>query len=229
MTTIFGLRHPKVDLALLAADRQTTIYGKGQDPEKDLEGRKLWLSDNQMYAFGCSGVYDRSAAALAADMRTGKIDMEKVLRDGKFPELRELNLLRLGDEVPYLDRLSNFIIISRVGEDPKLYACFPLGKVEQRIWHSIGTGGAKVADYMDGLNKVSEARSYLGEKRPTNSDDVIRVGLEAVRYAQGKDIYSSGLDLIVLTPHAAVDCFEQLQEDFGRKIKGVQKQVKKSL
>jgi len=229
MTTIFGLRHPKVDLALLAADRQITINGRGQDPEKDLEGRKLCLSDNQMYAFGCSGVYDRGTASLAADMRTGKLDVEKILREGKFPELRELNLSRLGDEVPYMDRLSNFIIISRFNGDPKLHACFPLGKVEQRIWTQIGSGSSKVADYMDGLSKVSEARSYLGEKRPTNSDDVIRVGLEAVRYAQGKDIYSSGLDMIVLTPNSAVDCFSQLQENFDRKIKGVQKQVKKSL
>jgi hypothetical protein len=74
MTTIFGLKHPQVNLAILAADMQTTSLGsENQAPTKYLEGRKLWLANNEMYAFGHSGLRDDALNALAESMKSGNI------------------------------------------------------------------------------------------------------------------------------------------------------------
>ena len=223
MTTVVGIRIPEVNLALLVADRQTT---SSRTPEKYIYGRKVQTSKDSMYAFGHSGTRAEDLYALTEKMINGQIDMQKVLKEGKFPELRELNMSRLGNKMPNLDTLSSFLVISRFDKNPQLHTCWPMGDVEPREVTWIGSGSKGVEDHYNAHMILTESRNYTGNQRPATSDSLIQFGLEAVRYAQGRDLYSSGFDLIAMTPEKTIDCVNDLQDDFGKKIKKVQAKVK---
>ncbi|MFH1451714.1 MAG: hypothetical protein ABIF88_00900 [archaeon] len=228
MTSVFGLRHQDVEMAVLAADRQSS-YGPGQVPVYKILERKLWIADDGLYAFGHSGLRDDKLAKLAKKLVEGKdIDVEKVVTEGKFPQLRELTHERMGDTVPSEDSLSSFLLVTRFNNDPKLYTCWPLGRVEPRTVTYIGSGSPRLEEYINSLSVLSEARRYLSSGASMDSDDVIRVAIEGLGYAQGKDVFSSGLDLVVVTPDRITDHFKDLQDDLGKRIKRVQKQHRKA-
>ena len=58
MTTVFGLKHPKAEVGVLVADRQTTSVDNTGMPTGKYLGRKLWKSQNGSYCFGHSGKRD---------------------------------------------------------------------------------------------------------------------------------------------------------------------------
>jgi len=227
MTTVFGFRHPQVNLAVLGADMQTTI-GNSQKGyyEKSLEGRKIWITDNGLYAFGHSGTYDPEMVKFTEDMKSGKIDLAAVIQKGGFEELRELNLKRLGRKKINPDSSSSFLLINRDGKTTNLYTCFPLGDVEPREWTQIGSGGDRIEKYMDALYVLGDARGYLPRKGLLSGENIIQAVAEGVRYAQTKDMYSSGIDMVVMTPEKTFDCFADLQDDFEARVKSVQDKVK---
>ena len=106
-----------------------------------------------------------------------------------------------------------------------------MGIVEERELSYIGSGSPKVKEYFSALNIVSQAREYLGSEGKTTNEDALRVSLEALKYAQERDIYSSGLDLIVLTPEGITDHADNLKDDFKKRIERIQrihKQLKQS-
>ena len=223
MTTVIGIRYPQVDLALLIADRQAT---NNNMREKHIDRRKIQTSQDGMYAFGHSGLANEDLYQLAEKMYAGKIDMQKILKEGKFPELKELNLARMGDKTPTAENSSSFLVVSRFDGKPALHTCWPLGAVEPRTLTWIGSGSKSIEDYYAALGVMMEARNYLNTQRPPTSDDLIRLGLEAVRYAQSRDLYSHGLDLIALTPNQTVDCVKDLEDDFSERIKNIQAKIK---
>jgi len=223
MTSVFGLNLPGVEMAVLAADRQSS-YGPHKTPTKKHLGRKLWTSKDGFYSFGHSGTRDERFGDFVSGMVDGSsVDMQRVIGNGYFPELRKLNLSRMGRKLPNLQELSSFLLITRFDNNPKLYTCWPLGDVEEREVTFIGSGSEKLEQYVSALNTLSEARNYANTGEPMDSDDVIRIALEGLSYAQGNDIYSSGLDLVIATPDRMHDHFQDLQDDLGRRIKKVQK------
>ena len=52
MTTVFGIKHPEVDAAVLVADRQTTSVDETGMPAGKFLRRKLWVSADGNYCFG---------------------------------------------------------------------------------------------------------------------------------------------------------------------------------
>jgi 20S proteasome alpha/beta subunit len=150
------------------------------------------------------------------------VDIQKVIAEGKFDELRELNLKRMGYDLPDLQKLSGLVLATRFDGKPKLYTCFPLGSVKERAWTAVGTGDVKIKEYMQALEVLSEAKNYLGKQNATLKD-VLRVGLEAVRRAQSQDLYSHGLDMLVCTPEGIKDHFTLLGDDFELKLKRIQR------
>jgi hypothetical protein len=220
------MRLPDVNLAVLGADRQSTVVDGTNAPQKYLEGRKLWISDSGVYAFGHSGTRGEDLVQLINNMKTGKIDLGEVISKGKFEQLRELNVNRLGTKRLDPSKESGFLLINRDGTNTNLYTCWPFGDVEHRAWTEIGSGAERVEDYIKALQILNEAKSYLGNSKSMTSDDVIRVVAEGVRYAQAKDIYSSGLDMVIMTPNQTFDCFTDLQDDFAKRITALQEKVK---
>ncbi len=222
MTTVFGIKHPEADIAVLVADKQITTLNK----ESGITGgkylsRKLWKSKNNDFCLGHIGSWDNECYEFVNSVSEGKYDIEKIIEKKNFKELRNLNIKRMGNKIPNLRDMSSFIIATRFEDNPKLYACFPLGSIEERIWTTFGSGEEKISEYMNALNVMGEARDYL-KQDPVDSDDVIRVGLEALRRAQGQDLYSHGLDMIVCTKDKINDHYKELGDDFERKLKKIQ-------
>jgi hypothetical protein len=228
MTTIFSVNHSKENVAVLGGDRQLTYTEEnrmGTYSEKHLGSRKLWTSDDGTFAFGYSGIFDPDLETLVNDMKSGKINLAEVVKSGGFEELRNLNIKRLGRKLPDPNKQGSFLMRNRDGKKTGLYTCFPYGDVEPRDWTWIGSGSKKVEEYTNALSVQAQAKGYLPEVKLTG-EDAIRMVAEGVRYAQTKDIYSSGMDLIFMTPEKTVDCFDILQEDFATKIKAIQDKIK---
>ena len=155
--------------------------------------------------------------------------MKAVVESGKFEELRELNLGRLGRKTPDLERMSSFLLISRYDGKTRLQTCWPLGDVENRGLTYIGSGSQRAAEYFNARKTLSQTRDYRRLKNDkTEIADIIVAGLEAVRYAQMIDIHSSGLDLVVATPEGLKDHETSLSDDFfARKLKTICRDYKK--
>ncbi len=222
MTTVFGIKHPEADVAVLVADKQTTTFNKESSiPGGKYLSRKLWKSSNDDFCLGHIGMWDRETYEFVQSVSEGKYNIEKIVEKGNFKELRNLNIKRMGNEFPNSIELSSFIFATRFGNKPKLYTCFPLGKVEERSWITGGSGKEKINEYMNALNVKGEATDYI-RGDPVRPADVIRVGLEAVRRAQGQDLYSHGLDMMVCTKEKINDHYKDLGDDFGKKLRKIQ-------
>jgi hypothetical protein len=222
MTTIIGLRHPEIPMGVLVADRQTTqINAQTGFPSGKSLGRKLWASEDSNYCFGHSGNRDQDTERFVQGLVQGEFDVKQIVEKGYFPALRKLNVKRMGKHLPDLGKLSSFVLATRFDEDPKLYGCWPLGAVEERVWTTVGSGDQKVNEYMDALNVLNASRDYIASE-PIKAEDIIRVGLEAVRRAQGADLYSHGLDMMVCTPAGINDHYAELGDDFRKKLMKLQ-------
>ena len=107
MTTVFGLKHPELEIAVLVADRQATeIDTQTGSPVGKVLMRKLWIGENGDYCFGLVGNRDGHTEEFIQKMVKGKIDVEKILKKGYFPELRNLNIKRMGRKFPDNQSLS---------------------------------------------------------------------------------------------------------------------------
>jgi hypothetical protein len=223
MTTVFGARHPNLVAGVLVADEQTTYLDQTGIPSGKHIGRKLWINKNKDYCFGHAGKRDEMFEEFAHDLCEKKFDVKKIAQKGYFPALRKLNIKRLGNKVPDMQEMSGIILLTNFDKNPKLYTCFPLGAVEERIWTCIGSGDQKIIEYMKALQVMGEARNYNEDDSQLKTKELIQIGLEAVRRAQSQDIYSHGLDIIVCTPDKGiVDHYKDLNDGFGKKLKRIQ-------
>lgn len=222
MTTIFGIKHPDVESGILVADRQTTIGDRrtGLLEGKHL-GRKIWINKDNLYCVGHSGLRNKETEEFIENLVEGKYDIEKIVKKKYFPELRKLNIKRMGNHLPNLNDLSSFLLLSRFNNEPRLYTCFPLGSVEERVWTSIGSGYSRVQEYMDAIRVLSESKNYNANNSPVTLPDILQIGLEAVRRSGNQDIYSNGLDLVVCTPDKIMDHFNDFGDNFGKKLEDI--------
>lgn len=228
MTTVFGIRDPRVEAGVLVADRQTTsLDNQTGIPNGKYLGRKLWTSKDGFYCFGHSGKKDDKIEEFTQELSGGKFDVKKITDKGYFPELRKLNIQRMGRKLPDIQQMSGIILLTRFDKNPRLYTCFPLGNVEERIWTCAGSGDQKITEYMQALQIISEARDYAENDFKPEIKDVIRIGLESVRRSQSQDLYSHGLDMLICTPKEIIDHYENLGDDFGKKLKKIQNYYKK--
>lgn len=226
MTTIFGMKYPQIDYVALAADRQTTLRTKDGQPIEKYLSRKLWRDKTQSFCFGHAGLLDNEIAEFINDLVANKYDIQKIVEKGNFEELRKVNIKKMGSKLPDPEKMFSLVLATRFEDKPKLYTCFPLGSVEERFWTTVGSGSQKVQEYMSALEIVSTARDYAARKDPFSEEDLIQTSLEAVRWSQSRDIYSSGLDLMICTPKRIDDYFNELGDDFSNKLKKISKSYK---
>lgn len=230
MTTILGVKHPEVDLSLLVGDRQSTrIDPRTGFPNgnKDLS-RKLWKSEGDNYCFGHAGSVDKQTSEFVENFISEKYDIEEIIEKGYFPDLRDLNINKMGTKIPDMNNLSSLLIATRINNSPRLYTCFPLGAVEERTWTSIGSGSERAMEYFKALNILGDAQDYQTQERKTNKESIIRIGLEAGRRAQKQDLYSHGLDMMICTPDMINDHYNDLGDGFEEKLKNIQEKYKNS-
>jgi|SRR3989344_414918 len=229
MTTVIGLANSEIGIAVLCADRQSTMSTqRDNNPTDKMLGRKLWVSKDNLYAFGHSGMRSEGFEDFISEMVDGSINIEQAVKDRNFTKLRELNLKRLGTKTPDPEKLSSFLLATRFGEKPCLYNCWPLGDVEEFGLTYIGSGARKADEYFRARAVIQQAREYIAPNNDGSSKkgNILIAGLEALRYAQSIDIYSSGLDLVVVTPDKIIDHFPELQDDFRKRIEAITLQYK---
>ncbi|MEM4181647.1 MAG: hypothetical protein QXX68_00635 [Candidatus Pacearchaeota archaeon] len=227
MTTLFGLRHPEIEAAILVANKQLTASDSQTGfPIRKYAGRKLWIAKSRDYCFGHSGLRDDKTEGFIYRLINGEYDIYRIIEKKYFPELRKFNIERMGKELPDVNNMSSFLLATRFDKKPALYTCFPLGSVQERNWTAIGSRFPRIKEYIDALKVLSEAEDYSKKGNKLNLPTLIRICLEAVRRAQSQDLYSSGLDMMVCTPEGINDHFTELNEDFETKLKRIQRRYR---
>lgn len=226
MTTLFGVRHPAVNAAVLVGDRQGTLVDNSNHKlgKKELK-RKLYISQDNLYAVGHSGKDDDTTKEFISNLMSGKYDIESAVSSGMFNEFRELNIASMGIKTPDTKNLSYLILMTRFNNDPKLYFCEPLGEVTGTHCAITGTGGPSIVEYMNYLKVKQNLEELRGNSvsREPKIEDLIEASLEAVMRAQSIDPASQGLDMLICTPEKIIDHNLDLKFNFEEKLNEIQK------
>ncbi|MAG26151.1 hypothetical protein CMI47_11365 [Candidatus Pacearchaeota archaeon] len=225
MTTVFGYIPNYVEAGVLVADKQFTQSDQAGTPIGKQLQRKLWQNQDGTFAFGISGTMHSENDELVRKIISGDINIQRVTEKGNFPELRKINIAKMGREVPNTDDISGLIGITRFDDKPRLFNFFPLGSVQERVYTTIGSGSPRVEEYLTALGTMNQAQDYM-TSRTGILTDAIQIGLEAVRRSQAQDLYSHGLDMMVVTPERINDHSEDLDDNFGRTLRSINRKYK---
>src|SRR3989344_960972 len=208
MTTLIGMvSDRKEPVVVLGSDLSGTSYSWKSEgdmayrkQERD-ESQKIYADDKGEVVISTTGLIDGHYQKFLLDILRGKIDVRKAVESGSFKEALDMHLNRLGGFMPDQNRQNSFLIATRFDDKPKLHTCYPLGKVEERYWTSIGSGSEYSLDHIRKSGKM-DGGAYLDE-----AIDLVVGGL----HAASLDIYTSGLDLVVIKPNGI--------NQFGDKIR----------
>ena len=215
MTTIIGIEAKKDNSVILASDLSATrtswtprgdIAYRRQTKE---EAQKINVNQSRTVALASAGTVDKDYLDFLEGVVKGDINIEQAIKDGEFRELADMNLKRWEGRLPN-DDISSFLTAVRFNRNPQLYTCWPLGKIEQRPFTAIGSGSEYALQH---LTRYGE-HIYRGMGL-TDCLDITVAGLDEA----SRDIYTAGLDLVVVTP-------DQIYE-FGSDIKSAIDSAKK--
>ncbi len=235
MTTIIGLetRYKGASAIVLASDMTGTGTDFDDKGEVVLKRRvqapykKLYAAQDGRSVIGIAGIYDTLAQDLVKKFVNGKLDLQKIANDGFFPNMEAIHLKRAKGRFLRPDD-SNSALIACLDEDgsPVLYTCFPLGGVERREGTAIGSGSDYALDFMS--QELVRRRGPVDIISENYMDLMAGMDLSrrAIRHS-ARDIYTKGLDLVVLTPkdikeygqriRTAIDNAEEGEMDLIRK------------
>ncbi|MBU1202353.1 MAG: hypothetical protein KJ583_06550 [Nanoarchaeota archaeon] len=210
MTTIVGITTNKEEekRVILASDiSQTSILWDNRGDvaykhQSKSETEKIHIDKNEEVVIAMSGVYDDLYIDFLHKVLADKIDIKKAVKNNFFQELQDLHLKRWNGIYPQDNSANSLLLATRFDNKPELYTCFPLGKLDKREWSSIGSGSQYAINYI----------SKQGLSVPPHL--TINEGLDLVVASlneASQDIYTGGLDVVVISPDKI--------ENYGRKIK----------
>lgn len=227
MTTLVGIvadKGPKGVILGSDLSRTQTKWTPQGDvayrQQTKLEGQKIYVGDQKDFALCMSGVFDQLYTDFLADVLGGNINVKKAVSSGYFKEFAMLNDKRWGGRVPDTEYMNALLLATRFDNNPKLYTCFPLGRIEPRAWTSIGSG----SDYA--LKHISE-KGKLIPKRVTLKEG-IDLTVESLEKAS-QDIYTGGLDLVIVTPKNIISFGDQIKQNIDVAKQRIINQIKKKL
>lgn len=171
---------------------------------------KIYGAKSKDFAIGVAGIYDKPYGNFFADVLKGKLDIEKRLNEGFFPEFKELNLSRWDGTYPSTTDFNDFLIASRFNNKPELYHCFPMGKIIKiSAYDAIGSGATYATDELIRLNAPIP-------------NITLKRGIDLFTEALGeadRDIYTGGLDLAIVRP----DIIQYFGKQINKKIEKAKK------
>jgi len=223
MTTLVGIKANRGKKGVvLASDLNKTR--QEWKPEGDIAYKELTTSETQKIYAGHSnrvaiagaGIVDSYLGKFIEDIKRGKIDIEKVITESYFPEVLDMNLNRWNGTVPIAENSSSFLMATRFGE-PKLYTCWPLGKVEERLWTSIGSGSKYALQYLRDAEGPMQNNSWTLKRS-------LDLSVESLNRAS-QDIYTGGLDIVVLTKEGLFP----FGKDIKTSLQGAKKRVVRNI
>ena len=228
MTTIFGIKNQELNAAILVADKQSTANNPHTGiPIGKYINRKLHVSDDGLFCFGMAGLYDQHTHELVKKLKENKYNIQEIIEKGDFEILRNLNINRIDRQLPDYNRMTGFLMATRFDNTPKLYNCYPFGKVAEGYLVPIGSGEQKLNEYINSSIIMGEAKNYMNPDTEPKIENMITYGLEAVRRSQNQDMFSQGLDLLVITPEKINDHFKDLDDPFKSQLDSIVKKYKK--
>lgn len=218
MTTLIGLKAGKGKKGIILASdlsgTQTSWSAEGDVAYRQqtrLEMQKIYVDKKREVALCTSGMVDQSYVDFLSNILEGNIDVRKVTEERFFPELRDLNLHRWEGRIP-ISNVGNSLLMATRFNDPILYTCWPLGKVEERAWTSIGSGSEYALNYLSKQDTLIPKGLSLKK-----GIDLIVDSLDEA----AKDIYTEGLDMVVATRDGI--------QEFGKDIRNAMTSAKKGM
>ena len=213
MTTVLGLKAEKGKKGIIMA---SDLQGTAGDQKSII--RKLHINKSRNAVFGIAGIYDQEFENFLEELKEDKYDIEQIVETGIFPELLGLNLNRWDNQIPD-DTYNGLFLATNFEEEPKLYTCWPLGGVEERLGIYMGSGSQYVEEYLDSEQIISLAK---GRRDPLDSNNItLEQGIDLAETALNfaiHDLYSGGLDMMIKTKEEIYDSPELKEErDKGRK------------
>lgn len=227
MTTILGIRATKGEPGvILASDLQRTRTDLNEGGEvirkvqTKADSQKIYVDDSQKIALCMTGTFDQAYVDFLNGIRSGRIDIEKAVREGFFIELHELTESRWGGKYP-TNNLNSLVIATRFNQDPRLYDCYPLGKVTETNFSTAGAG----AEYAE---KACESKrtDFPGYINLAEASGLAIRGLEA---AASKDIYTGGLDIVAVTRKGIKPLGNIVQEELDKARNRYKERIGRSL
>jgi len=214
MTTIVGIKIGNGDNegdkgVILASDlaaTRTNWIAQGDNAYRQQtksEAQKIYVDKKGELAVAMSGVIDKAYTNFLYNLLEGKIDFRAAVEKGFFPELERLTLTRFEGRLPQQENLNGLVVATRYDGKPQLHSCFPLGRVCQRDWTSIGSGSELAIRQISQYPKILPYHISLEE-----GVDLARTSLEKAE----EDIYTGGLDLVVVTPDRILEFGELIKE-----------------
>jgi hypothetical protein len=198
MTTLVGIaakrgKNPGVVMASDLASTRQSWENMGDIAVKvstQRETQKIWVDKKGELAVSMTGINDPIYTGFLYDLLNGDINFRKSIENGFFEDLLRINLNRFDGRVWQNDSSNSLLISTRYDDEPKLWTCWPLGRVDERDFTAIGSGSDHALRY------ISE-QEILTPKQITTKQAISYAG-NAVKTASA-DIYTAGLDLVVVS------------------------------
>ena len=224
MTTLVGIKAEKggkgVILASDLSGTQTRWTAEGDvafRQQMRSEMQKIYVNNEREIALCTAGFHDQLYVNFLSKILEGKIDIRGVTKRGYFPQLKNLNEKRWDKKLPNSDYMNSLLIATRF-DNPRLYTCWPLGKVEEREWTSIGSGSNYALNYISKQGKLIPRGLSLNE-----GIDLAVSGLDEA----AQDIYTGGLDLVVVTKDGIREFGENIKRTLDSARERVVKRIKR--
>lgn len=217
MTTIVGIKsNYRKEGVVLASDlsrTQSKWTAQGDVAYREQtrsEGQKIHVDNSREVALAMSGIFDNMYAEFLGGVLRGKIKVADAIEKEFFDELVNLNLRRWDGRTPDASYLNSLVLAVRYNNKPRLYTCWPLGKIEEREWTAIGSGANFALDY------ISSDQDLLKGKRELKR--LVGLSVNALDKSS-QDIYTSGADMAVILPDRIVE----FGKEFRRHIEAAKK------
>lgn len=227
MTTLVGIKANKGRKGIiLASDLSGTI--SQWKPEGDVayreqtkfESQKLYTDDKREVALGMTGIFDKAYSDFLSKILKGDIDIKKAASDGFFKEFENLNLKRWGGKLPATDEMNSLLVASRFDKQLGMYSCYPLGIIEPRDYISIGSGSKYAFEH------IAEQKKLIPEY--ITLDEAVDLAVEGLEKAS-KDLYTGGLDLVVMTEEGIKEFGKEIKESMEKAKKDTIEKIKKDI
>lgn len=215
MTTLIGICSEDKSEVVLAADRQSSSMDKEGRIQYKQPVKKLYKSNDERVVLGTVGFYDDLTQNLVKAIIEGKIDIQKVISDRKFPQLLDINLERCSGKLVDKENSTGIIVATRFNS-PELFTCFPMGCVEPRGELTyVGSGDKYVHEYLYSESIIHQARpdASIFEAGKVTPKVARELAYRSVRHAARFDPYSNWLDMTTVSAQGITEFGEAITKE----------------
>lgn len=209
MTTILGIEAYKGREGVVLASDVIGIYTswgtQGESVYKQqtkFETQKIHVDNKKEFAICMAGIQDKPYLDFLNRTLNNNIDVKEAVKRGFFEELHKLNLNRWDYKIPQPENINGLLLATRFDNKPRLYTCWPLGRIEERNYTAVGSGSEYAIRHINKQERNIPPHLSLEEG--------VRLAASSLKKA-GQDIHTLGLDLVVVTADEI--------KTFGKKIK----------